>query len=431
MLKIDSTNFKADTKPTQSTFNPANRQPQQAPIPYENDSLELMTVQNDMQKKQKQQEKLQKVSAYGTAAIGAGIIGSLLLAIFTMIKNKGKSPAEDEMKKLTEVALDWIDFKTQKGSVAPLNSKTTAKALRDAFNGIIDSSKLSEAAKKWGGRRDGGTDIIYLYGHGGTGKTYVAEQFAQEINAIFTSIKYPDMGSPFKDAASMKISNTFKNIENMANKNKDRQVVVCIDEFDAVIKKVNEARSSDEANKSRAAVLTGIDAIRKKCKNVTFVTTSNYHPKNGQVDEIALRRFNKQIEVPLSNKEQIKALLEMYFKDVEQVGAVIETDFLKTSAADKFADKLQKEGYSNGEIALIVQEAANMFKASLKDVPDAELKTKHPFKIEFLEKALKMKGQAASKTNKLMDVNPDGSNQQAPFKLSKFKRIILTMLNLN
>jgi len=430
MNNITKISFKADTKPTQSTFNTSNRVPQQAPIPYTDDSLELMALNKKMHKKEKQQERLQKMSAYGTVAIGVGLVGSLLLSIIAMIKSKGKSPAEEEMKKLTEVTLDWIDFKTKKGTVAPLNSKTTSKTLRDAFNSIIDSSKLSEAAKKWGGMKDGGTDIIYLYGHGGTGKTYVAEQFAQEIDAIFTSIKYPDMGSPFKDAASMKISNTFKNIEEMANKNKDRHIVVCIDEFDAVIKKVNEARSSDEANKSRAAVLTGIDAIRKKCKNVTFVTTSNYHPKNGQVDEIALRRFNKQIEVPLSDKEQIKALLDMYLKDVEQVGAVIETDFLKTKAADQFAEKLQKEGYSNGEIALIVQEAANMFKASLKDVPDNELKTKHPFTVDFLEKAMEMKGQAASKTNRLMDVSQGTSSSQQPIKLGKFKKMILKWLNL-
>ena len=144
--------------------------------------------------------------------------------------------------------------------------------------------------------------------------------------------------------------------------------------------------------------------LRKKCKNITFITTSNYHPKNGQVDEIALRRFNKQIEVPLPDKEQISALLEMYLKEVEKIGAVIETDFLKTKELSRFADKLQNEGYSNGEIELIVQEAASLFKASLKGVPDSELKTKHPFTVEFLEKAIKMKGQAASKTNKLMDV---------------------------
>ena len=421
MLTITPTSFKADNQ-TNSIFNQKNNTPA-APMDYGNDSLELFTLQKDMQKKQKNQEKLNKMTAYGTAAIGVGLVGSLLLSIFALIKSKGKSQAEEEMKKLTDVTLNWFDFKDKKDVVAPLNSSTTSKALKEAFNGILDSTKLSEAAKKWGGTKDSGTDIIYLYGHGGTGKTYVAEQFAQEIGAIFTSIKYPDMGSPFKDAASMRISNTFKNIEEMANKNKERPVVVCIDEFDAVIKKVNDIHSSDEANKSRAAVLTGIDALRRKCKNITFVTTSNYHPKNGQVDEIALRRFNKQIEVPLPDKEQISGLLEMYLKDVEKVGAVIETDFLKSNAADKFAEKLQYEGYSNGEIQLIVQEAANIFRASLKGVPDAELKKKHPFTVEYLEKALKMKGQAASKTNRLMEVNCENNtnNIDKPIKISKWQ----------
>lgn len=420
MLTISPTNFKADYTQSSSMFNQKNNTPP-LPMDYGEDTLELMSLGKDMQKKQKEQEKLNKMTAYGTVAIGVGLVGSLLLSIFALMKSKGKSQAEEEMKKLTDVTLNWFDFKDKKDIVAPLNSSTTSKALKEAFNGIVDSAKLSEAAKKWGGTKDSGTDIIYLYGHGGTGKTYVAEQFAQEIGAIFTSIKYPDMGSPFKDAASMRISNTFKNIEEMANNNKERPVVVCIDEFDAVIKKVNDIHASDEANKSRAAVLTGIDALRRRCKNITFVTTSNYHPKNGQVDEIALRRFNKQIEVPLPDKEQIRGLLEMYLKDVEKVGAVIETDFLKSNAADRFAEKLQYEGYSNGEIQLIVQEAANIFRASLKGVPDAELKKKHPFTVEYLDKALKMKGQAASKTNKLMEVSGEDNTNNKPIKVSKWQ----------
>ena len=209
----------------------------------------------------------------------------------------------------------------------------------------------------------------------------------------------------------MKISNLFDQIVEEANRNKDRKIVVCIDEIDAVMKKVKDSASgSEEASKSRAAVLTGLDRLRKKCNNVTVIATSNYHPKNGIVDEIALRRFNNQVEVPLPDKTQIKGLLKMYLKDVE---AVEKGKFLERPEVEGFVDKLQKEGYSNGEIELIAEEAGKIFRSSLKDAKDAELEAKHPFKIEYLKEAMHMKGDAASKTNELMTVNVFSSTQNS------------------
>lgn len=403
MLEVQNvnTNFKADNN---VQFTPRQTAPMPV-MPY--DSFEMLETKAS--KKEKQQERLNKLSAYGTVGIAVGLVGSLLLSIYAM--TRGAKGAQDAVnKELTTAKLLWEDFKNSK-TVASLDSKTTAKSLKETFNNIINGSKLSDAAKKWGGGKDKNVDIIYLYGHGGTGKTYVAKQYAQEIDAIFTSIKYPDIGSPYKDAASMKISNLFDQIAEVANKNKDRKIVVCIDEIDAVMKKVNDAaHGSEEASKSRAAVLTGLDRLREKCSNVTVIATSNYHPRNGIVDEIALRRFNNQVEVPLPDKGQIEGLLEMYLKDIEAIGK----DFTKKSDVQEFISKLKKEGYSNGEIELICEEAGKIFRASLKDVPDAELKTKHPFTVDFLEQALKMKGTAASKTNRLMDVNETVSSTGVP-----------------
>lgn len=375
-----------------------------APMPqgagYDDDMFVMQEMSKAAQKKERSQEKYQKWMAYGTAGIAVGLVGSLILSLVGFLKGGGKTAAEQEMKELTKATIKWVDFKDKKDVVAPLNSKTTAQSLREAFNNILNGKKLSEKALRWGGATGKDVDMIYLYGHGGTGKTYVAQQYAQEIGAIFTSIKYPDMGSPFKDAASMKVSNTFDEIVKIAQENKDRPVVVCIDEFDAVIKKVKDGiNGSEEAGKTRAAVLTGMDAVRQRCHNVTFIATSNYHPKNGQVDEIALRRFNNQIEVPLPNKEQIEGVLDMYLSDME---AIKGKNFVKSSEVQKFINKLQKEGYSNGEIRLIAEEAGKIFRASLKDVKDEDL-VKHPFKVEYLEKALQLKGIAASKTNRLMD----------------------------
>lgn len=372
-----------------------------------------MMEQKNAEKKEKSRDRWNKAGVMAQIGIATAFLATAglgLLAFFGIKKGKG---APNELEQLTRVKIKWEDFAKEK-TVADLNSKTTSKSLRDAFKNIIDSSDLSEQARKWGGSGGKKLDIMYLYGHGGTGKTYVAKQYAQETGSLFTCIKYPDLGSPYKDAASMRISNMFDNIIEQANKMKDRNIVVCIDEIDAVMRKVPDGQhGAEEVAKSRAAVLTGIDKLREKCSNITVIATSNYHPENGIVDPIALRRFNNKIEVPLPDKEQIPALLEMYMKDI---GAATDAKFFNRSDFKSFCKKLEKGGYSNGEIELIAKESGKIFSSTLKGVADADLK-KHPFKIKYLEEALKMNGQAASKTNKLMDVKKgsNNSNQKLNF----------------
>ena len=414
-IPVSTINFKAEAQkigqPNNVNYN--NRYTDPMPENVLNDDVFMMQAmaENQAEKRAKSQDRWNKAGVLAQIGIAGAFLTTAGIALLGVLgfkklgKNVGKQ-ANDELNKLTGVKLKWEDFAKDK-KVASLDSDTTSKSLKKAFNTIIENNKLSEEAKKWGGASNG-MDIMYLYGHGGTGKTYVAKQFAQETGSMFTCIKYPDLGSPYKDAASMKISSCFDEIIKHANAAKDKKFVVCIDEIDAVMRKVPDgAHGAEEVAKSRAAVLTGLDKLRENCSNVTVIATSNYHPKNGIVDPIALRRFNNKIEVPLPDKKQVPALLEMYMKNI---GAV-DDKFYKTSAFKSFARKLQNNGYSNGEIELIAKEASKIFSASLKDVADADLK-KHPFKVKYLEEAMKMNGEAASKTNKLMDVkgNKQGSS---------------------
>ena len=414
-IPVSTINFKAEAQKIGQPNNVNYNNRYTAPMPENvlNDDVFMMQAmaENQAEKRAKSQDRWNKAGVLAQIGIAGAFLTTAGIALLGVLgfkklgKNVGKQ-ANDELNKLTGVKLKWEDFAKDK-KVASLDSDTTSKSLKKAFNTIIENNKLSEEAKKWGGAGNS-MDIMYLYGHGGTGKTYVAKQFAQETGSMFTCIKYPDLGSPYKDAASMRISSCFDNIIAHANAAKDKKFVVCIDEIDAVMRKVPDgAHGAEEVAKSRAAVLTGLDKLREKCSNVTVIATSNYHPKNGIVDPIALRRFNNKIEVPLPDKKQVPALLEMYMKNI---GAV-DDKFYKTSAFKSFARKLQNNGYSNGEIELIAKEASKIFSASLKDVADADLK-KHPFKVKYLEEAMKMNGEAASKTNKLMDVkgNKQGSS---------------------
>lgn len=414
-IPVSTINFKAEAQKIGQPNNVNYNNRYTAPMPENalKDDVFMMQAmaENQAEKRAKSQDRWNKAGVLAQIGIAGAFLTTAGIALLGVLgfkklgKNVGKQ-ANDELNKLTGVKLKWEDFAKDK-KVASLDSDTTSKSLKKAFNTIIENNKLSEEAKKWGGASNG-MDIMYLYGHGGTGKTYVAKQFAQETGSMFTCIKYPDLGSPYKDAASMKISSCFDEIIKHANAAKDKKFVVCIDEIDAVMRKVPDgAHGAEEVAKSRAAVLTGLDKLRENCSNVTVIATSNYHPKNGIVDPIALRRFNNKIEVPLPDKKQVPALLEMYMKNI---GAV-DDKFYKTSAFKSFAKKLQNNGYSNGEIELIAKEASKIFSASLKDVADADLK-KHPFKVKYLEEAMKMNGEAASKTNKLMDVPKTGKNSK-------------------
>ncbi len=414
-IPVSTINFRAEAQKIgqQNKVSYNNRYTEPMPENALKDDVFMMQAmaENQAEKRAKSQDRWNKAGVLAQIGIAGAFLTTAGIALLGVLgfkklgKNVGKQ-ANDELNKLTGVKLKWEDFAKDK-KVASLDSDTTSKSLKKAFNTIIENNKLSEEAKKWGGASNG-MDIMYLYGHGGTGKTYVAKQFAQETGSMFTCIKYPDLGSPYKDAASMKISSCFDEIIKHANAAKDKKFVVCIDEIDAVMRKVPDgAHGAEEVAKSRAAVLTGLDKLRENCSNVTVIATSNYHPKNGIVDPIALRRFNNKIEVPLPDKKQVPALLEMYMKNI---GAV-DDKFYKTSAFKSFAKKLQNNGYSNGEIELIAKEASKIFSASLKDVADADLK-KHPFKVKYLEEAMKMNGEAASKTNKLMDVPKTGKNSK-------------------
>lgn len=342
------------------------------------------------EKEQRKQKRISNLALFVTIGAGLAIIGSFLFP-------RGAKGAQEAADAINKVDIVWKDMKNAKNKVAPLDSPTTNSTLREEFRKLIDNSNLSQKAKDWSGYKDT-SELIFLYGYGGTGKTYVAEQYAQEIGAIFTKIKYPDLGSVFKDSASIKVNNLFKEVTAFANKNPDREIVLCLDEVDALIRKVDEAsHGKEEASKVRAAVLTGIDELKQNTKNVRIVMTSNYHPESGVIDDVIKRRLNKNIEVKLPDAPQMQALFEMYLKDIK----AIPPEFYKSAEFKSFIDSMVKDGYSSGEVDVIAHEASSIFSSKLKGVPDDQIE-KHKFLMEYLKKAKELKGQAASKTNETM-----------------------------
>lgn len=426
----------------QQVQQPVSYQTTAQPVAQRPMQVDYYTTNSIADKKARNKERWEKAGVIGSCGLGAAMVIMALIGLLNYGNNRQKIAAEmsklaaeteyyikaakqtmeEQGKELVHTKINWQDFKVNKSSVAPLNSKSTNKNLKQKISALVENLKFSSKEHDlWAGYSDS-ADIIYLYGHGGTGKTYVTEQFANELDALYACIKYPDLGSPYKDAASMKIANFYEQVKEMALKNKDRKIVICIDEIDALIRKVNDAaHGAEEAGKARSAVLTGFDVLRKECDNVIAFATTNYHPDSGLIDPIVKRRINQKIEVGLPDAEQIMGMLELGLKSTN----AIPKDFFKSSELKTFVDGLVRDGYSNGEIALAITNAIKSFRASIIKVPAQELKN-HKFTIDFLIKGIKDVGQAASKTNKLMDVSittEAAKNAQQDFIKSLFQQL--------
>lgn len=308
-------------------------------------------------------------------------------------KNTEKSEKDrikEQVDELSRVDFLWEDFKDKK-SVVPLDSPTTAESVREAFKKIIKlGTNLSDAAKEASGIK-ARARFYYVHGQPGTGKTYASRQLAQELDALFTCIKYSDLGSPFKDAASMKVDTMGKKIREMSAQNPTRQIVVCVDESDALFKKItSHGEGSGEERKIRSTVLATLDNILKDCPNVTIVTTSNYSPKSNVIDSANLRRLIK-VEIPLSNEAQLDSILRNSLKNAK----AIDEKFYESTEYKEFLKKLHEGQYSNGEAAKIAEEALDSFACDLceiaeKDIPNVK------FDIKYLQKGKDSMGESAA-----------------------------------
>ena len=383
----------------------AIRYPSKQYDPY---AQQQILAQNEAKKK----DKWQKAGTLAQIGLAAAFV---TMAITGLLKHKyekamlkaqgeyfrnaanGGNRVEEELKALTDVAISWTKF-DDKNKVAPLTSETTSKEVKNKLIDLLNISNLSDIKKQVSGMKDR-TRLFFLYGESGVGKTYVAKQFAQEAGAEYMCIKYGDIGSPYKDAGSMKILNMFKNVIKDAQANPNKKYVLCVDEIDALIRSVGGMEGA-EASKARSSVLTGMDEIVEKCKNVTVIATSNYHPDGKLIDKASIRRFNKgRIHVPLPDKTQTKALLKMYLKNI---GAIKE-EFYNTPEFTKFVDELVNGKYANGEIQNIAENAADEFAATLVKLTDEQAQ-KAEFKVDFLKKGKELIGQAAAITNETMRV---------------------------
>ena len=179
---------------------------------------------------------------------------------------------------------------------------------------------------------------MLLYGPPGCGKTYFAEKFAEETGYNFALIKASDIASTYVHGSQSMIGMLFKQAE------KHRPIVLCFDEFDALVPDRSgygmSAHYSGEVNE----FLTQLNNCAKR--GIFVVATSNRPDK---IDPAILRtgRIDRSVYVP---QPDIPARMEMFKMYVNNRPALDDINYEDLAR--------RTEGYIASDIAYIVNDAA-------------------------------------------------------------------------
>lgn len=178
---------------------------------------------------------------------------------------------------------------------------------------------------------------MLLYGPPGCGKTFFAEKFAEETNFNFMLVKSSDIGSSLVHGTEAKIQKLFSKAE------KNSPIVLCFDEFDALVP-IRGAHGSEYQSGEVNEFLAQMNNCAKK--GIFIIATSNRPDK---IDPAILRtgRIDKQVFVPLPDKEARKEMFKMY---------LAKRPTSEDINVDEYAAKT--EGYIASDIAFIVNDAA-------------------------------------------------------------------------
>ena len=210
--------------------------------------------------------------------------------------------------------------------------------VKNTFKDVIDQLKRPELYKHF--------DIepiksLLMYGASGTGKTFIANAFANEIDANFVKVSMGDIASKYQGQTG----NNIKRIFDEARKS-DKFTVLFWDEVDAVANRRGMDENSKEKNSTMNVLLTEMSSDDND--NIFMIFATNYIEL---IDDAFLRsgRCDIKIKVPLPDVETRLQILELNTRK-KPLGEDVE---LRTIAK-------MMEGNNCADVSLLVNQSARV-----------------------------------------------------------------------
>lgn len=241
-----------------------------------------------------------------------------------------------------------VDFEIKRGNGKGFKDIAGMQELKDYLTQrVIFVIKNKEKAEKY---RLSTPNGMLLYGPPGCGKSFVAEKFAEETGFNYIFVKSSDLASSFVHGSQEKISQLF----DQAGKN--APVVICFDEFDALV----PDRSNPAAQYSAGEVNEFLTQLNNCAQRGIFVVGTTNRPD--KIDPAVLRtgRIDKQVYVPLPDKQARKEMFLLHLKGRPYDESKID--------ADKLSE--MSEGYIASDIAYVVNDAAMIAAFTDKDITE-------------------------------------------------------------
>ena len=165
---------------------------------------------------------------------------------------------------------------------------------------------------------------LLMYGRPGTGKTYIATAFANEVDAEFIKVSLGEIGSKYQNETG----NNIKRIFDSARKH-DGNVVLLLDEVDSIATKRGDSSNDKEKNNTLNVLLTEMSSENND--NIFMICCTNFFEL---LDPAFCRsgRIDVKIEIPLPNFETRLQILELNTKkkplgddvDLEEIARKLE-----------------------------------------------------------------------------------------------------------
>jgi len=190
---------------------------------------------------------------------------------------------------------------------------------------------------------------ILLYGPPGCGKTLLAKAVANEADAYFIVINGPEIMSKFYGESEQRLREIFEQAK------KNAPAIIFIDEIDAIAPKRDEVVGEVE-KRVVAQLLTLMDGLESRGDVIVIAATN----RPSAVDPALRRpgRFDREIEIPLPDKEGRLEILQIHTRGVPLADDV---DLVKLAE--------MTHGYTGADLAALVREAAlNALKRYLPEI---------------------------------------------------------------